>query len=92
MLISRRHLPTVPAGLIISRIEVEPDRISIFAATRSASALCPSCGSPSRRLCMVGIAGFSPTCRGSDDRCSTSLDSFANARESPSWTPMTCSF
>ena len=50
MPISRRHLPTVPAGLIVSRIEVELDRISIFAVTRSASALCPSWGSPSRRL------------------------------------------
>jgi transposase len=50
MPISRRHLPTVPAGLIVSRIEVEPDRIAIFAATRSTSALCPSCGLPSRRV------------------------------------------
>ena len=50
MPISRRHLPTVPAGLIVSRIEVEPDRIAIFAAIRSTSALCPSCGLPSRRV------------------------------------------
>lgn len=50
MPISRRHLPTVPAGLVVSRMEVEPDRIAIFAAIRSASAPCPSCGLPSRRV------------------------------------------
>ena len=50
MPISRRHLPTVPAGLIVSRMEVEPDRIAIFAAIRSTSAPCPSCGLPSRRV------------------------------------------
>ena len=50
MPIWRRHLPTVPAGLVVSRMEVEPDRIAIFAAIRSTSAPCPSCGLPSRRV------------------------------------------
>ena len=45
-----RRLPLVPAGVVVERVDVEPDSVIILASLRRGSAACPGCGCISHRL------------------------------------------
>lgn len=46
----KRLLPLIPAGLVVDDVQVLPDGLTIHARPRSASATCPLCRRPSRRV------------------------------------------
>ena len=47
---SRRRLSLAPAGLIVERFEIAPDRLTVHARPSSESGSCPRCRSPSRSV------------------------------------------
>jgi len=48
--LSKRLLPLIPAGLAVVQVLPAPDHVTILTAPRPATAVCPSCGTPSHRV------------------------------------------
>jgi transposase len=48
--LSKHLLPLIPAGLAVVQVLPAPDHVTILATSRSATAICPDCGTPSQRV------------------------------------------
>ena len=45
-----REVSLVPAGMVVERTDVDGERIVIWVRSRAERGVCPSCGTPSRRM------------------------------------------
>jgi len=50
LLLPKRLLPLIPAGLLVQQILPSPDRLTIVASPHQGSAACPDCAAPSCRV------------------------------------------
>lgn len=50
LMVSKRLLPLIPAGLVVDHVVTGPDRVTITTHASAAQACCPACGRPSSRL------------------------------------------